>query len=107
MSTTNKGQAQAVATTSPVAIFTPLFENVVKSITICNTSTSIVKLSLYRTIGTTTYDKTTALKYQVDVPARSTEQWEVYYGMNLGDNFAIEAGASDSITVTLDGMEWT
>jgi len=110
MSSTNKQLGQAVATTTATSIYSPAsgVEAVIKQITVCNTTNSIVKLSLYRDDDGTTYDTTTTVKYDQDVPAKSTELWDVYYCMNDSTgNFAIEAGASSSLTVTLDGIEFT
>lgn len=107
--TTNKMLGQAVATTGPVSIYSPAAstETVIKRITATNTSASIVKLSIFRSDSGTTYDTTTAVKFEQDIAAKSTEIWDVYYCMNNSSgNLAIEAGASDSITVTLDGIEF-
>ena len=109
MSTINKQLGQGVATTTATSIYSPAAstETVIKNITVCNTTNNIVTLSLYRDDDGTTYDNTTAIKYQQDIGAKTTEKWDVYYCMNnvLG-NFAIEAGASGSLTVTLDGIEF-
>ena len=110
MSTTNKMLGQAVATTSPVSIYSPAAstETVIKQITATNTSSNIVKLSIFRSDSGTTYDATTAIKYEQDIAAKTTEIWDVYYCMdNSSGNLAIEDGASSSITVTLDGIEFT
>lgn len=110
MSTTNKHLGQAVATTTATSIYSPAAstETVIKQITICNTTSNTVTLSLYRDDNGTTYDTTTAVKYQQPIQAKKTELWDVYYCMNDSDgNFAIEAGASNSLTVTLDGIEFT
>jgi hypothetical protein len=107
MSSTNQMLGQAVATTGPVSMYSPATgeEVVIKHITVCNTSNSIVKVSIYRSNAGTTYDTTTVVKYEQDVPAKSTEKWDVYYCMNNENgNLAIEAGASNSITITLDGI---
>ena len=109
MSTTNKPLAQAVATTTATSIYSPAsgVESVIKIITICNTTNNVVTLSLFRPILGTTYDTTTTIKYEQDIPAKSTELWEVYYCMNATtNNFAIKAGASNSITISLDGIEF-
>ena len=110
MSTINKQLGQGVASTTATSIYSPAAdtETVIKQITICNTTNNIVTLSLYRDDDGTTYDTTTAIKYQVDVPAKATEQWDVYYCMNnSAGNIAIEAGATNSLCVTLDGIEFT
>ena len=109
MSTINQMLGQGVATTNPVSIYSPGSgdEVVIKNITCCNTTSNIVTLSLYRNNDGTTYDTTTAVKYQQSMAAKTTEQWDVYYCMNNSSgNFAIEAGASNSLTVTLDGIEF-
>ena len=109
MSAVNKQLGQAVATTTATSIYSPGsgVEAVIKQITACNTSQSSVTLSIYRDDNGTTYDTTTAVKYLQAIPARSTEKWDVYYCMNDSTgNLAIEAGASDSISVTLDGIEF-
>ena len=110
MASTNKMLGQAVATTSPVSIYNPgaSTESVIKQITVCNTSTNIVTVSIYRDDDGTTYDTTTAVNYQQSVPAKSTVHFDVYYCMNdSSGNIAIEAGASSSLTITLDGIEFT
>ena len=110
MASTNKPLAQAVATTTATSIYSPAatVEAVIKQITICNTSDNIVSVSMYRPISGTTYDTTNTVKYQQDIAAKTTEKWDVYYCMNTTtNNFAIQAGASGSITVTLDGIEFT
>jgi len=110
MSTINKQLGQAVATTTATSIYSPAAagDTVIKQITVCNTTTNIVTLSLYRDDNGTTYDTTTAVKYQQDIGAKTTELWDVYYCMNDSNgNFAIEAGASNSLTVTLDGQVFT
>ena len=110
MASTNKMLGQAMATTSEVSIYSPAAstESVIKLITVCNVTSNIVTVSIYRDDDGTTYDITTAVNYQQDVPAKSTAYFNVYYCMNnSAGNIAIQAGASNSINVTLDGIEFT
>ena len=109
MSSTNKQLAQAVATTSPVSMYSPgaNIETVIKQITICNTSDSVVKLSIFRDNSGTTYDKTTAVKYEQDVQPKTSELWNVYFCMNdATGNIAIKSDIINSLTITLDGIEF-
>lgn len=110
MASTNKMLGQAMATAEAVSIYSPgaSTEAVIKVITVCNVTNNIVTVSIYRDDDGTTYDITTAVNYQQPVPAKSTAYFNVYYCMNNSNgNIAIQAGATNSLTITLDGIEFT
>jgi len=103
--------AQAVATTSAVSIYSPAAstETEIQQFTICNITAGAVTISIFKDNDGTTYDATTALLYEVSIPAKSVVIMDEQRSNmnNSAGNIAIQAGANSSITITLDGIEFT
>lgn len=107
---TNLITRQAVATTSAVSLYSPTSgETELQQFTICNTTTGIVTISIFKDNSGSTYNATTALKFEQPIAAKSTEVWsnQRCNMTNASGNFAIKASANNSITVTIDGIEFT
>ena len=101
---------QAVATTSAVSLYSPASGTTeIQQFTICNTTTGSVTISIFKDNDGTTYDTTTALVFDSPIPAKSflvldNQRCNMD---NAAGNIAIKASANNSITVTLDGIEFT
>jgi len=102
---------QAVATTSAVSLYSPAAntKTEIQQFTICNTTAGAVTISIFKDNDGTTYDATTALKFEQSIAAKATETWDNQRCnmTNTSGNFAIQASANNSITVTIDGIEFT
>jgi hypothetical protein len=96
-------------TTAAVSIYNPPVGNsVVHSIIICNTTTSAAKYRIFCDDDGTTYDETTALFYDVSLPAKTTDTLEVKICMNdATGNLAVSTDTANALTFTLFGEEIT
>lgn len=79
---------------------------VIRTITLCNTSSSAATVNLFLDSDGSTYDQTTALVYGMSVGPNSTVQLDGYYGLDDPDgNIAYQQGTANAITVTVWGAE--
>ena len=108
---TNLITRQAVATTTETSIYSPAAstETEIQQFNICNTTAGAVTVSIFKDNDGTTYDTTTALVYNASIPGGSflvLDNQRCNMNNSAG-NIAIKASANNSITVTLDGIEFT
>jgi hypothetical protein len=81
---------------------------IIKTITLCNTSSSEATVRLFIDDDGTTYDESTAILYDVTVDAKSFLQIDGFYPMNdAGGNLAYQQGTANAITITVFGAEVT
>ncbi len=81
---------------------------VVKSLIICNTSGSAAKARVFHDDDGTTYDETTALAWDINVPADTTVSLELFIAMEDDDgNLAVRTNAANALTFTAYGSEQT
>lgn len=79
---------------------------VVKSITVCNTTSSATTFSIFLDDDGTTYTEATALFYGVELAANETVVLSVYWPMaDAGGNLAVQGGDADAVTFTVFGLE--
>jgi hypothetical protein len=104
-----KQLAQALATTVPTSIYSPASGiTIIKSIVICNYSSSADAFSIYLDDDGTTYTDATALFRDTAIPANTTVQIDCHWGMNnIAGNLAIDAVTNSRITITSFGVEIT
>lgn len=105
----NKELAQFEATTAPTSIYSPGtdIETVIRQITVANTSSTTKDFIVYLDNNGTTYDDTTTLFYQIDVPKNSSLQLNVFIAMNdVAGNLAVSASANNAITFSVYGTEY-
>ena len=77
---------------------------VIKTILVCNLTANPVTYRLCHDNDGTTYDETTALAWDVIVPANTTDEWFGFYPMdNANGHFAVQTGTADAINFTLYG----
>lgn len=105
---TNKMLAQAVGTVTPTSIYqVPTdFEAVVTQVLVANTSPTAKDFTIYLDDDGTTYNSTTTIFNQIDVPKNSTVVLDIEMGItNPVGNLAIESSANNSLTFTVFGYE--
>lgn len=105
MQINEKQLAQGVGTTTAATLFTPTRTSVIKSVVICNTSTSQQKFRIFIDADGTTYDKTTAMFYDTTIEANTFVEVSTYWAIEVGGNLGIEASDDNVLTFTLSGAE--
>jgi hypothetical protein len=103
------GQARPANTTA-VSIYSPAsgINAVLKTIVIANTTGSSASYRIFHDDDGTTYDQSTALFYDVTIPANTSDVIELSGGMNDSDgNFAVRTDTNNALTFTLYGSETT
>lgn len=98
------------ANTTAVSIYSPgaSTEAIIHNIVICNTSGALAKYRLFVDDDGTTYDETTALAWDISVPADTTDIFEVKITMNdATGNLAVRTDTNDAFTFTVIGEEFT
>ncbi|MBL4654153.1 MAG: hypothetical protein JKY53_15015 [Flavobacteriales bacterium] len=111
MATTLKqlGQLRPTNTTA-ATIYSPgaNTETIVKSIVVCNTTASAVKYRIFWDDNGTTYDETTALYFDVNLPGNTTDTHELNITMNDSTgNIAVRTDTNNAINFTCSGVEIT
>lgn len=94
--------------TSPTSIYSPTSRDrcVVRSIIICNTTSSATTYRLFVDEDGSTYDQTTAVAYDVPIAGNTTELWQVALYMNdPSGNLAVQTGTANALTFTVDGED--
>lgn len=82
------------------------YTNIITTIHVCNTSLNDLMFSIYLDDDGTTYDKTTALYYDVPISAKETVQIQTHVGMNtVGGSIGVKGSAGASLTFTINGVE--
>ena len=79
---------------------------IIKSIVVCNQSSSADTFRLFIDDDGTTYDQTTSLFYDVSISANTTIQIDTFWPMNdATGNLATQNGTANAITFTAFGVE--
>jgi len=105
----NKGQQlgqSRPANTTAVSIYSPDGDEAAKifEIIVCNTTTSDATYRIFHDEDGTTYNQTTALFYDVNLTANSTDILELNAWMNDSTgNLAVRTGTNSAITFTVNG----
>ena len=101
------GQARENSTNA-VSIYSPAVntETIIKSIIITNTSGASATVRMFIDSNGTTYDETTAIAWDVDIPIDGVWDREVTMCMNDSTgNFAYRSSVANALTITLNGVE--
>jgi hypothetical protein len=81
---------------------------IIKSIVICNQTSSSAKFRIFLDDDGTTYDESTALFFDITIAANSTDQIDTFYAMNnSAGNLAVRTDTNSAITFTCFGAEIT
>jgi len=81
---------------------------IIKNIVICNTTTTSTKASIFQDDDGTTYDKTTAIAFEVSVTKGTTVEFSIFLPMdNSNGNLAVQVDIADTLTFTVSGAEVT
>ena len=103
------GQLRPVNTTA-ATLYSPAAstEAVIRTLVVCNTSGSAAKYRIFLDDDGTTYDETTALFWDIALPADTTDTIEIRITMNdsIG-NLAVRTDTNSAITFTAMGDELT
>ena len=103
------GQARENSTNA-VSVYSPGASTtaIIKTIVLCNTSGADATYRLFLDDDGTTYDESTALAWDVDLPANTTSHWDGFYAMdNSNGNLAYRSSVANAITITVFGGEVT
>jgi len=101
------GQARPTDT-NPVSLVSPAANHTVEveSIVICNTTGSAATYRIFHDDDGTTYDQTTALAYDLSIPANTSDTWEASVKMNdSSGNLAVRSGTGSALTFTAYGKD--
>lgn len=96
------------ATTIAASIYSPAtgVTAIVSTIHVCNTSTISSKFRIFLDNDGTTYDKSTALYWDVSIEASETIQVQTHIGMdNSSGSIAIRSNNENALTFTIHGAE--
>lgn len=103
------GQLRPLNTTA-ASIYSPGVgvTGIIKEIIICNTTGTTAKASIFQDDDGTTFDKTTALAFEVPVTKGTTIEFSLFLPMdNSAGNLAVQTDSGDSLTFTVSGAEIT
>jgi len=93
--------------TSDVVILKNRVKTVVRSIILCNVTTSNVTYRIYRKKGSSGFSTSNALFYDVTLPASSTEIIDFPEGSFVlsanNETIAARCSSASSLTITIDG----
>lgn len=92
----------------PVSIYSPdtRIIGIIKTIVVCNLTAAAVAYRIFVDDDGTTYDQDTALAYDINILANTTEEWYGYYPMNNPDgNLAVRSSVAAALTFTAFGVE--
>ena len=98
------------ANTTAASLYSPASstEAVIQSIIVSNTSGSAATYRIFVDDNGTTYDQTTALYYDISLPADTSDSIQVYITMNDSTgNLAVRTSVNNAITFTAFGEEFT
>ena len=81
---------------------------IIKSIVVCNQTTSSARFRIFLDDDGITYDETTALFFDILIPSNTTVQIDTFYAMNNSSgNLAVRTDTANTITFTCFGAEIT
>lgn len=104
---TQLGQARENSTNA-VSVYSPAsgVRGIIKNISLCNTTASMVTFRIFLDNNGTTYDQSTARYYDAPLPGNSTLELIVWWPMaDSTGNLAYQSGVANAITITVDGVE--
>lgn len=96
--------------TNAVSVYSPgaSTEAIIKFVNIANTSGSDATVRMFVDNNGTTYDESTAIAWDVTVPANSVWDREVTVCMNNSSgNFAYRSSVANALTISIYGTEKT
>lgn len=107
--TTQLAQTRPSSTTAATAYTAPSGTRVeIKKIVIANVTGSSATYRLFHDDDGTTYDQTTALAYDVSVPANSSHVWSAQeddgIGLRAGGSVGVRTDTSNALTFTIYGV---
>lgn len=94
------------ANTTAASLYSPGASEiaVIKTIVICNVTTTSAKFRIFIDDNGTTYDQTTALFYDTTIAGNTTVQLDTFYSMNDSTgNLAVRTDIADAINFTAFG----
>lgn len=103
------GQSRPANTTA-ASIYSPPSSTrvIIKSVEVTNTSSSKVKYRIFHDDNGTTYDETTALRWDITLGANESDSFNVYWTSNDSTgNFAVRTDTANALTFTFYGAELT
>ena len=98
------------ANTTAASLYSPGASTtaIIKSIIICNQTSSQAAYRIFMDDDGTTYDESTALFYDITIGANSTDQVDTFYAMNdANGNLAVRTDTNSALTFTCFGTEIT
>ena len=98
------------ADTNAASLYSPgaSTETIIKTIVVCNQTASAATYRLFHDDDGTTYDESTALAFDINLGANSTDFVEVNIMANDSTgNVAVRTGTNSAITFTAYGTEYT
>lgn len=101
------GQARP-ANTAAVSVYTPAdgMTTDIVTLVICNSSASAAAYRVFHDADGTTYDESTALFYDVTIPAKTTDIHDMQVFMaDSGGNLAVRTDTASALTFTVYGHE--
>lgn len=102
LSQSRPGNTTATSVYSPAASI----HTEVKSVVVCNTAATSQKFRIFLDNDGTTYNETTALFWDVPVPADTTLQIEAGWWLDkTAGNLAVRSDLADAFTFTVFGAE--
>jgi hypothetical protein len=96
--------ANTAAAAYTVPTTTPPTQAVVSSVIVANTTGSDATFRLFATTGTT-YDQSTALFYDVNVPGRGSAALSLGVTLAAGSKIGVSSGVASALTFTIFGQE--
>lgn len=103
------GQARENSTNA-ASVYSPAADTtaIIKSIVICNQSGADATFRLFLDDDGTTYDESTALYWDITIPANGSVPLDTYYTMNNSSgNLAYRSSVANALTITVFGAEST
>ena len=91
-----------------VSIYSPgaSVSALIKNIVVSNSSGSVVNCRIFHDEDGTTYDETTQVVWDMDIPAGSPVFIDVFFGMiNAAGNLAVRSSVANALTFTVYGSE--
>ena len=98
------------ANTTAATLYSPgaSIETIIANVVIWNTSGAAAKYRLFIDDNGTTYDETTALAWDIVIPADTTDIFEVKITMNDSTgNLAVRTDTNNALTFTANGEEFS
>lgn len=98
------------ANTTAASIYSPAANTVtqIKTIIVCNTTSSSASYRIFLDDDGTTYDESTALYWDISLPGNTTESIEVNLAMDDSTgNLAVRTSSANALTFTAFGAETT